>query len=68
MKTNTTHPPLPRPRAESDTGALPSAVTFFMTRSQRAELLGALRAHGHDRTQALLIAVGLRGPDAGACS
>ena len=57
--TNTsTHKPEP-PKIESDVGALPSALTFFVTLAQRRALLKALGAWSPDRTRALLMALGV---------
>jgi len=57
-----THTPGP-PRIEDDPGALPSALTFFVTVAQRRTLLETLSAWSCDRTGALLMALGLLDPD-----
>lgn len=56
---NTTLEPLNQPIIEQGTGALPSALTFFMSREERAAVLRALAKLSNDRTRALLIAAGV---------
>lgn len=48
-----------QPRLETNTQALPSAVTFYMSVQERRQLLNALKPIAHNRTQAILIAMGL---------
>ncbi len=55
------HQPAPPP-AE---GALPHAITFFVSAEQRRLILAALRAFDKDRVRALCLALGVRSE---ACS
>lgn len=48
-----------QPINETNTHALPSAVTFYMSVQERRQLLNALKPIAHNRTQAILIAMGL---------
>lgn len=48
-----------KPINETNTQALPSAVTFYMSVQERRQLLNALKPIAHNRTQAILIAMGL---------
>lgn len=66
--TQTTTNPLPKPKLETSTGALPSALTFFVTRAQRNEILRTLKRLSHDRSRALLIALGEIQPGEGVGS
>lgn len=66
IQTEHTHRALPEARVEQGTGTLPSAVTFFMTRQQRVELLHTLALLSENRTQALLIATGMQDSGEGA--
>lgn len=45
---------VPEPIKEQDQTGLPSALTFFLTRAQRLEVLRALKAIDRDRVVALL--------------
>jgi ParB-like chromosome segregation protein Spo0J len=57
-----THPP-PEAAAAPDLGDMPSALTFFLTDSERRSVLTALRALHQDRSAALLIALNLQESD-----
>ncbi len=46
-----------KPKIETSTDTLPSAVTFFMNREQRRRLIQRLKAIHDDRTCAILIAL-----------
>ncbi len=48
-----------QPIKEQSTESLPSALTFFLHAHQRRALLKALRAYSNDRSQAILIALGI---------
>lgn len=61
MNTTNRAPEAGRPRAPHD---LPHALTFFMTATERAAVLAALRERGGDRVQALLDALGIAPPSA----
>lgn len=50
-----THPP--PPTTPPSPGSLPAALTFFLTASQRREVLARLRVINQDRTSALLAAL-----------
>jgi len=50
---------LGKPKQEMNTDALPIAVTFFLTVSQRRLLLQSLKAYSDQRSRAILIALGL---------
>lgn len=50
---------LKQPIVEHDTGALPSAVTFFLNTKQRRAGLGVLNEYSDDRTRAILMALGI---------
>ncbi len=54
---NTTHEALPQPRRERGSGHLASALTFYVTRAQRARILRILGQLSDDRARALLIAL-----------
>jgi len=56
--TSSKHDALPIPRNEAHSGTLPSALTFFVSRAQRAAILRALKQLSDDRSRALLIALG----------
>ena len=47
-------PQIPEPESSTTALQLPAAVTFFMSRGQRRDLLRALRTVSADRTHALL--------------
>jgi len=47
------------PIPEHNTEKLPSAVTFFMATKQRRAVLNALAVFSSDRSQAILIALGI---------
>jgi len=49
----------PSPASAPEPSTLPSAVTFFLSAGQRRRVLAALRAIDHDRTRALLAALGV---------
>lgn len=66
--TQTTTNPLPKPIPETSTGALPSALTFFVTRAQRNAILRTLKRLSDDRSRALLIALGELQPGEGVGS
>lgn len=65
-RTSDTTPALNQPRIEDHDGQLPSALTFFMPRAQRNMVLRALRVLAPDRTQALLLAVGVSAAESSA--
>ena len=67
MTQNTTNP-LPKPIPETNTGTLPSALTFFVTRAQRNAILRTLKRLSDDRSRALLIALGELQPGEGVGS
>lgn len=48
-----------QPIAEKNTAKLPSAVTFYLDAKQRRDLLSVLKRYSSDRSQAILIALGL---------
>ncbi len=48
-----------QPLKEQGTESLPSAVTFFLHAQQRRALLKALSVYSTDRSQAILIALGV---------
>lgn len=48
---------LPQPRVEHDPGGLATAVTFFVSRAERAMVLRALRRLSDDRGRALVQAI-----------
>ena len=48
-----------QPKNEPNTHALPSAVTFYMSVQERRQLLRALKPLAQNRSQAILIAMGL---------
>ncbi len=48
-----------QPIKEQSTESLPSALTFFLHTKQRRALLKALGAYSNDRSQAILIALGV---------
>jgi hypothetical protein len=62
------HNTFPAPTREADTGTLPSALTFFVTRAQRDAILRLLECLSDDRSRALLIALGEIEPGEGVCS
>lgn len=66
--TQTTTNALPKPILETNTGTLPSALTFFVTRAQRNAILRTLKRLSDDRSQALLIALGELHPGEGVGS
>lgn len=47
------------PKPAPDPGALPSAVTFFLTAEERRRVLRALKELDQDRAGALLKALGI---------
>ena len=51
--------PRTQPMPDIHKAELPSALTFFVTRAQRAALLRQLNLLSKDRNRALLIATGL---------
>ncbi len=53
------HSEIQQPTKEKNTDKLPSAVTFFLHTKQRRALLKALSAYSNDRSQAILIAMGI---------
>ncbi len=55
--------PPPDVAAAPEVGSMPSALTFFLTDSERRSVLTALRAHHQDRSAALLIALNLQESD-----
>ena len=55
-----TSKPIGQPRHEPDTNALPSAVTFYMSTQERRALLGVLKPLATNRSDAILIALGLQ--------
>lgn len=57
---------LSKPVRETHTHELPTALTFFLTRTQRTQVLRSLRALDTDRAKALLIALGTESK--GVCS
>jgi hypothetical protein len=63
-----THNGFPVPRLETHTGALPSALTFFVTRAQRIAIIDLLERFSDDRSRALLIALGEIEPGEGVRS
>ncbi|MBL4699123.1 MAG: hypothetical protein JKX70_09855 [Phycisphaerales bacterium] len=48
-----------QPTTEHNTEKLPSALTFFVNTKQRRMLINALAAFSTDRSQAILIALGV---------
>lgn len=56
----------PMPVRERDEEALASALTFFLTRSQRSRVLRALRRVHPQRARALLITLGLEDTGVGS--
>ena len=48
-----------QPIREHDTSKLPSAVTFFVTSEHRQAILKALQPISQNRSQAIMIALGL---------
>ncbi|MCZ6834477.1 MAG: ParB N-terminal domain-containing protein [Planctomycetota bacterium] len=54
----TSPPPQPQPATLSE--SMPHPVTFFLTKTQRRAVLGKLRTHAHQRTDALLMALGIK--------
>ena len=54
------------PVRERDEEALASALTFFLTRSQRSRVLRALRRVHPQRARALLITLGLEDTGVGS--
>ena len=48
-----------QPTKEHSTEKLPSALTFFVNNTQRRMLINALAAFSTDRSQAILIALGV---------
>ncbi len=51
---------VPQPIQNENTDALPSALTFFITRSERRELIRALNKLSPRRGDALKIALGIK--------
>lgn len=49
----------PHPVDPPDPDELPHALTFFLSRRERRDVLDALRRRHRDRARALLIALGL---------
>jgi len=50
---------VPQPIKEQSQNHLPSALTFFLTRDQRKQILRALKALNQDRTAALIKALNI---------
>ncbi|PCI10390.1 hypothetical protein COB72_03305 [bacterium] len=59
METDQYATTIKQPTPEHTTEKLPSALTFFMQTKQRRAVLDALSAFSNDRSQAILIALGL---------
>jgi len=49
--------PMPQPQTEPSQSHLPAALTFFLTRDQRKQILRALKVLDPDRVNALLAAL-----------
>lgn len=59
METDQHAKAIKQPTPEYTTEKLPSALTFFMATKQRRAVLDALSAFSSDRSQAILIALGI---------
>lgn len=51
---------VPQPIKEQSQSHLPAALTFFLTRKQRTQILRALKALNQDRTAALIKALNIK--------
>tara|TARA_R110000868_G_scaffold119469_1_gene316709 strand:+ start:447879 stop:448124 length:246 start_codon:yes stop_codon:yes gene_type:complete len=53
-------PSIPQPQQEPNQHHLPAALTFFLTRKQRTQILRALKALDQNRTAALISALNIK--------
>jgi hypothetical protein len=51
---------IPQPKQEHNQHHLPAALTFFLTRKQRTQILRALKALDQNRTTALIRALNIK--------
>jgi hypothetical protein len=58
MRMKPTH--IPQPKQEPNQHHLPAALTFFITRKQRTQILRALKALDQNRTTALIRALSIK--------
>ncbi len=52
--------PIPQPKPEPTQDHLPAALTFFLTRQQRTQILRALKQLNPNRTAALINALNIK--------